>query len=50
MCMTCGCGLPHDDHGDERHIVYEELKSAAEAAGISPEQAAQNLQETLKKV
>lgn len=50
MCMTCGCGLPHDDHGDKRHITYEQLREAAEAAGISPEEAAENIKATLAKV
>jgi hypothetical protein len=44
MCMTCGCGLPHEGHGDSRHIIYEQLKEAAEAAGISPEEAADKRQ------
>lgn len=35
MCMTCGCGLPHEDHGDKRHITYEQLREAAKAAAIS---------------
>lgn len=50
MCLTCGCGEPHADHGDKRHITYEGLKQAAQAAEITPQQAAQNLVETLKKV
>jgi hypothetical protein len=49
MCLTCGCGRPHDDHGDPAHITYEGLKNAAEAAGISVEEAASNLQQTLPK-
>lgn len=50
MCMTCGCGEPHDDHGDPSHITYEDLKKAADAAEISVEDAARNLQETMSKV
>ena len=49
MCLTCGCGLPHDDHGDPSHITYEDLKKAADAAEISVDEAATNLQETLAK-
>jgi hypothetical protein len=49
MCLTCGCGEPHDDHGDPRHITYEDLKNAAEAAEISVDEALKNLQETLPK-
>jgi hypothetical protein len=49
MCLTCGCGLPHDDHGDTSHITYEDFKRAADAAEISVDEAANNLQETLSK-
>ncbi len=49
MCMTCGCGEPNADHGDDRHITYQRLQEAAEAAGISPQEAARNIQETLSK-
>lgn len=49
MCLTCGCGRPNDDHGDPAHITYDELKRAADAAEISVEEAAKNLQETLAK-
>lgn len=49
MCLTCGCGRPHDDHGDPAHLTYEGLKNAADAAGISVEEAASNLQQTLPK-
>jgi hypothetical protein len=49
MCLTCGCGAPNDDHGDPAHITYDDLKKAADAAEISVEEAAKNLQETLAK-
>ena len=32
MCLTCGCGEPHNDHGDPAHITYEKFKEAADAA------------------
>jgi hypothetical protein len=44
MCLSCGCGKAHDDHGDERHITLERLEEAADAAGIPPVEAAQNIQ------
>ncbi|MGH2768441.1 MAG: hypothetical protein ACRDIF_05725 [Actinomycetota bacterium] len=50
MCMSCGCGEPQDDHGDGRHIKYDDLKAAADAAEISPEEAAENIRATLAKV
>ena len=50
MCLTCGCGEPNDDHGDPNHITYDDLKKAADAAEISVQEAATNLQDTLSKV
>lgn len=50
MCLTCGCGEPHDDHGDAANITYEELKKAADAAEISLDDAVKNIQETVQKV
>ena len=41
--MSCGCGMPNDDHGDDRHITQADLDKAAEAANINREQAAQNI-------
>lgn len=49
MCLTCGCGVPNDDHGDPAHITYGDMQKAADAAEISVEEAAGNLQETLNK-
>ena len=49
MCLTCGCGRPHDDHGDPAHITYEDLQAAAEAAGISTDEAVRNLDQTYPK-
>ena len=49
MCLSCGCGEPNADHGDPRHITIETLQKAAEAAEISPEQAADNISATMAK-
>ena len=49
MCLTCGCGVLNDDHGDERHITLDDLKSAAEAAEIPVDEAVRNFDETVKK-
>jgi hypothetical protein len=43
MCMSCGCGSPNDNHGDERNITQDDLDRAAQAASISRDQAAQNI-------
>ena len=50
MCMTCGCGKPNDQHGDEGNITYDQLQAAAEAANIDPESAADNLHDLAKKI
>jgi hypothetical protein len=43
MCLSCGCGEPHDNHGDTRHITLEMLEAAAAAAEISVDDAAHNI-------
>lgn len=49
MCLSCGCGEPNADHGDNRHITADQLDAAAEAAGISDQEAAQNIVASLEK-
>jgi hypothetical protein len=48
MCMSCGCGEPHESHGDKRNIVYADLKKAADASKISVKEAVQNIGKTLR--
>lgn len=43
MCMSCGCGDPNNNHGDNRNITQDDLNRAAQAAGVSQQQAAQNI-------
>jgi hypothetical protein len=50
MCMTCGCGEPMNRHGDDANITYNQLQAAADAAGIDPEKAADNIHDLAKKV
>lgn len=47
-CLTCGCGMPNDDHSDHRHITLAELQAAAQASNITPNQALANAQRTLR--
>jgi hypothetical protein len=49
MCLSCGCGEPNDDHGDRRHITQYQLEQAAQAAQISPQEAAQNILDGLQE-
>ncbi len=44
MCVSCGCGEVHDDHGDPRHLTIEDLEQAAEAANLTVDQVVQNIQ------
>jgi hypothetical protein len=50
MCMTCGCGEPNDQHGNDAHITYDQLQAAARAAEIDTEKAADNLHDLAKKL
>ena len=47
MCLSCGCGEPHYNHGDERHITLEMLQAAAAAAEINADEAAHNILEAV---
>jgi hypothetical protein len=49
MCLSCGCGEPNDNHGDDRHITLDMLQEAAEAAEVSPEEAVNNIVETFRR-
>jgi hypothetical protein len=50
MCLSCGCGKPHDDHGNPDHITYEDLEKAAQAGGITTQEAAKNISSGLRTV
>ncbi len=43
MCVSCGCGEPNADHGDKRNITMKDVQAAADAAGISASQVANNI-------
>ena len=43
MCASCGCGQPNDDHGNSANITLQDVERAGEAAGVSKEQAAENI-------
>jgi len=48
MCLTCGCLLPHEDHGKTAYLTIEDLEKSAEIDGYSLEQALQNLIDTVE--
>jgi hypothetical protein len=47
MCLTCGCGQPHETHGNPDNITYEDLEKAAKAGEVSVADAAKNIQDGL---
>jgi hypothetical protein len=48
MCISCGCGEVHDDHGDPRNLTIEDLEHAAQAARLSVEQVLHNIQTSVR--
>jgi hypothetical protein len=50
MCLSCGCGRPHDTHGDSRHITYEDVVAAGQAADLAPGEAASNVASTFRQM
>jgi hypothetical protein len=48
VCMSCGCGEPHEDHGDARNITYSDLKKAADASKIAVKKTVKNIESTLR--
>ena len=43
MCMTCGCREWDNDHGEQKNITYRRLVDAAEAGGVTVEEAVRHL-------
>ena len=50
MCMNCGCGQPHDDHGTPDNITLEDLQKAGAANDQSLRESAQHILETAQLV
>lgn len=48
MCASCGCGESNEQHGDSSHITGQQIQEAASTAGISAEQAAQNMLDSVR--
>ena len=47
MCMNCGCGLPHDDHGAAANITATDLQRAGEANDQTLRESAQHILEAV---
>ena len=50
MCMNCGCGQPHEDHGKAANITATDLQRAADANGQSLRESAQHIVEAVEIV
>jgi hypothetical protein len=48
MCLTCGCMLPHDDHGNPDYLTIEDLEKGAKADSMSLDEAVSNLVKTVE--
>ena len=47
MCLSCGCGIPDEDHGDQRNITMANIEDAADAAGLTVDEVLDNIETTL---
>ena len=47
ICLSCGCNEPDNSHGDPAPITLADLQAAADAAGITLAQAAENILATV---
>jgi hypothetical protein len=59
MCLSCGCNIPDNNHGDarnitqqdidERNITLADIDTAAEAAGTTREKVINNINTTVQR-
>ena len=49
MCLDCGCGEPNERHGDDRHIIMDDIQAAAKASEISVDEAKRNIVDALSQ-
>ncbi len=47
MCLTCGCKLPHEDHGKSEYLTIEDLEKSAAIDSYTLDEAVQNLVATV---
>lgn len=48
MCLTCGCMLPHEDHGNADYLLIEHLEKSAKIDGIDLDEAVRRLVATVE--
>lgn len=47
MCLTCGCKLPHENHGKSDYLTIEDLERSAALDQLSLDEAVENLKQTV---
>jgi hypothetical protein len=47
MCLTCGCLLPHENHGKPDYLTIEALEKSAAIDSYDLDTAVKNLIETV---
>lgn len=50
MCLSCGCRVPDDDHGDPRNIVMKQVVDAAAAENGTVEAIMKNIDDAVADV
>jgi hypothetical protein len=48
MCLTCGCLLPHEDHGNPDYLTIEGLEKSARLDNLALDDAVQMLVKTVE--
>lgn len=48
MCLTCGCLLPHEDHGNADYLTIEDLERSAALDELDLDEAVRILKETVE--
>lgn len=48
MCLTCGCMLPHEDHGNADYLTIEDLEKSAKIDGTDLDEAVERLAKTVE--
>jgi hypothetical protein len=48
MCLTCGCLLPHEDHGKSDYLTIEDLEKSAKLDDLSLDDAIKTLVATVE--
>lgn len=48
MCLTCGCLLPHEDHGNPDYLTIEGLEKSAKLDNLGLDEAVEILTKTVE--